>query len=224
MKRNLLLGLGAILILALSVNAQGLAGSAHDFSSGGSGAQGAENQLCVYCHTPHTTNAKDYLWNKPDPANPTVWNDARHTGATHSMSDGTSACLSCHDGVSSIGEVVNAATPGFNSNTDTTYTITAGGGVNSSGLITGLMSDGAGASFSDGSSASDLSRAHPVGVTYATAQGAATDEYEASPINGIPLYGGTVACGSCHDPHSDVASFLRIANTGSALCISCHTK
>lgn len=33
-----------------------------------------------------------------------------------------------------------------------------------------------------------------------------------------------VECASCHDPHSDNVTFLRIANTGSAVCLACHTK
>lgn len=34
----------------------------------------------------------------------------------------------------------------------------------------------------------------------------------------------SVECGSCHDPHSNNTTFLRIANTGSAVCLACHTK
>lgn len=33
-----------------------------------------------------------------------------------------------------------------------------------------------------------------------------------------------VECASCHDPHSENTTFLRIDNTGSAVCLSCHTK
>jgi predicted CXXCH cytochrome family protein len=33
-----------------------------------------------------------------------------------------------------------------------------------------------------------------------------------------------VECASCHDPHSNNVTFLRIENTGSAVCLSCHTK
>ena len=34
-----------------------------------------------------------------------------------------------------------------------------------------------------------------------------------------------VECASCHDPHTDVnPTFLRIANTGSAVCLACHIK
>jgi len=48
--------------------------------------------------------------------------------------------------------------------------------------------------------------------------------------------GPSVECGSCHDPHSDPttpnpgglpaagATFLRIANTNSAVCLACHVK
>jgi predicted CXXCH cytochrome family protein len=33
-----------------------------------------------------------------------------------------------------------------------------------------------------------------------------------------------VECASCHDPHSENQTFLRIANIGSAVCLACHTK
>jgi predicted CXXCH cytochrome family protein len=33
-----------------------------------------------------------------------------------------------------------------------------------------------------------------------------------------------VECASCHDPHSENATFLRIPNTGSAVCLACHIK
>lgn len=33
-----------------------------------------------------------------------------------------------------------------------------------------------------------------------------------------------VECASCHDPHTENATFLRIQNTGSAVCLACHTK
>lgn len=33
-----------------------------------------------------------------------------------------------------------------------------------------------------------------------------------------------VECASCHDPHSTNTTFLRIDNTGSAVCLACHIK
>ena len=35
---------------------------------------------------------------------------------------------------------------------------------------------------------------------------------------------GYVECASCHDPHTETQTFLRIANTGSAVCLACHIK
>jgi predicted CXXCH cytochrome family protein len=35
----------------------------------------------------------------------------------------------------------------------------------------------------------------------------------------------SVECASCHDPHTDAnPTFLRVANTGSAVCLACHNK
>ena len=36
--------------------------------------------------------------------------------------------------------------------------------------------------------------------------------------------GPSVECASCHDPHTSNTTFLRIANTGSAVCLACHSK
>jgi len=33
-----------------------------------------------------------------------------------------------------------------------------------------------------------------------------------------------VECASCHDPHSEVTTFLRVVNDGSAVCLACHNK
>jgi predicted CXXCH cytochrome family protein len=46
---------------------------------------------------------------------------------------------------------------------------------------------------------------------------------------GGTVTGPSVECGSCHDPHVPAASptqvaFLRVNNTGSALCLACHVK
>lgn len=37
---------------------------------------------------------------------------------------------------------------------------------------------------------------------------------------GVPY----MECSSCHDPHIDNGQFLRITNTGSRLCLTCHDK
>lgn len=67
---------------------------------------------------------------------------------------------------------------------------------------------------------------HPVGVSYIEAKrkyrGAYTD-VDALPPE-IRLFGGTVGCGSCHNPYSKRHYDLVISNQGSKLCLACHVK
>lgn len=99
---------------------------------------------------------------------------------------------------------------------------------------------------------SDLSNDHPVGIPYcgggqtglgnsscadgdfnAVTQGANSSSFtvgtDAVVKNRMRLYntggGLSVECGSCHDPHqSQQKTFLRISNSGSAVCLTCHAK
>lgn len=49
--------------------------------------------------------------------------------------------------------------------------------------------------------------------------------YARAPSTGFTgNYQPFVECASCHDPHSENATFLRIQNTGSAVCLACHNK
>lgn len=99
----------------------------------------------------------------------------------------------------------------------------------------------------------DLRDDHPVGVLYPTTFGPSVDFHEPSAStpelsffdldgdgsadkNEIRLYnsgeGYEVECASCHDPHGVpdttgsefIPSFLRVNNTASTLCQSCHDK
>lgn len=47
-----------------------------------------------------------------------------------------------------------------------------------------------------------------------------TDGTTANIATGQPF----VECASCHDPHSEKATFLRTENTNSAVCLACHDK
>ena len=48
--------------------------------------------------------------------------------------------------------------------------------------------------------------------------------YARAPTSFVGNYQPFVECASCHDPHSANATFLRIQNTGSAVCLACHSK
>ncbi|RRJ85262.1 cytochrome c3 family protein [Aestuariirhabdus litorea] len=65
------------------------------------------------------------------------------------------------------------------------------------------------------------------------AQGAGTDNarnkediqlYTRTDLSGDSNAQPFVECASCHDPHTSNTTFLRIENTGSNVCLSCHDK
>lgn len=96
----------------------------------------------------------------------------------------------------------------------------------------------------------DLKNDHPVGVTFPALSAASDDFKSPAGTKGsasffdvdsnnnmdkgeVRLYDGKVECASCHDPHGVPSggpnsvfkpTFLRVANTGSALCLTCHSK
>ena len=219
-------------------------------TSSGLQATSATNEICVFCHTPHGANtsfAGAPLWNKANiSTSDTSWkvygaSTTNAAGATIGAtvvsaipSNPSKACLSCHDGASAINSIVNA--PGS-------------GGYNSGGANVAFDNNGtpvtAGTAFTMPSGitqiGSDLSNDHPISVTYDVGAdgttgtpGSLKDPTTAlagwvtpgglGTINSL-LKSGKVECSSCHDPHlGEATTFLRVANTGSALCLGCHNK
>ncbi len=228
MRAKLKLGIGSLALVASSAFAT-MVGTAHDLSS----AQGGGNdEICVYCHTPHGSNVgiTAPLWNKPTPTTSFTMYGATTAGVAGQTIAGTPtddspsgaslACLSCHDGVSAINSVVNA--PGS-------------GGYNTSGSYIGQadytpkdMPNSPEIAIGYGG---DLTNDHPVSITYV--EGAAslkpkntaiTGWNRATTINDL-LRNGKVQCVSCHDPHyPNNGRYLRHTNTGSELCKTCHEK
>ena len=238
--RNTLVGGMAAGLWFLSNSAgAAIVGSLHDLSGGTANT----DQVCIFCHTPHgaDTTAPVPLWNK-------VLDNAGFTEYTSSTLDGTTdittsvslACLSCHDGSQAMDTVLNQ--PGTGGYDAAGAEIDAGniGVIAGAGPFPNLTKD--------------LSDDHPVSVQYAgggltwnTIQAgnnvadSANDKSFVDPVynagtdkmavGSLPLYEGSgaatgplVECASCHDPHSSNATFLRISNAASAVCVSCHVK
>ena len=244
--KNIKISILAGLLLAGTSSFGAISGGPHDLSGAAGAADNGE--LCVYCHTPHAGNtlATVPIWNKG--TNTQVYTmygatlagnatntDGASDGGSVGPSNASLACLSCHDGVSSVDSIVNAPGSGLGSivaDTNLTSWVTTEGGTKTSGLSSTIAN-----------LTQDLTKTHPVSITYdktaaslrdKTTQLVATDavlwaSYGTKTIDNI-LRAGKVECGSCHDPHNTSTqsttqvNFLRVSNVGSKLCTTCHDK
>jgi predicted CXXCH cytochrome family protein len=268
----LALGLAvAVAGMVLSAPAQAqIKDTKHNLGSTGTGVNKFDGtaEICVFCHTPHgaDTSAAVPLWNRALPS-PNIFTTYDSLGT--STLDGkvapvgsvSIACLSCHDGVTSMSTVINQpGSGGYNPQgaamTGTWTGANQSGGLLAAGIITNI--------------GTDLKNDHPVGIQYggggltvSAPAGTLKDadfrmpanakingttvwwvDTEAAPNNtrnktDMLLYtraasagytGQTeaepfVECASCHDPHTkENPTFLRVDNTGSKVCLSCHVK
>lgn len=157
----------------------------------------SEDRICVFCHAPHGTSAKGPLWNRTDPIGPNgdgtfpLYANAEaallaNADAKYDNSDpalypngSTRLCLSCHDGVTAIAEVIN------------------GGDLDAS--LGNMTTEGS-------SMIIDLSAAHPVSFVFN--QTIATAVYGnrfdlTNLLPGLLDAESRLQCASCHDPHKD---------------------
>jgi len=158
-------------------------------------------EVCRPCHTPHNASKEvDYLWNHE--LTTASWELHEEADPESVMNSSSRLCLSCHDG---------------------TVAIDSYGGLNGTVFLTGSKNLG-----------TDLTNSHPIGVDYPDnafqynqpdGEGNIVDPDETPPGQSAHLEEGKVQCGSCHYAHGSRAEygmFLRVDNTGSALCMTCH--
>jgi hypothetical protein len=154
-----------------------------------------------------------------NPTDPTA-NDALANAAVSNL------CLSCHDGTVAVNALYNASN--LDGDVDPALDICTG-------CDAGKFGDW------NSNLGSDLTNDHPVNFSMAKSY---TEEshlvgggslYDPSTLGGVRFFGGAdymVQCPSCHDPHIDYSTdgntaqtpFLRVAITGSELCLTCHNK
>ena len=173
------------------------------------------DQICIFCHTPHSATPDSPLWSRPDPAtssfpiygNPLVIagslgnnpvaqraNSKYNTAALY-PNGASRMCLSCHDGVTAIGLL----------NDSTTINMLGGTKLND---------------FPSAAAAViDLSTSHPISFVYDSlvladlvgfTTGPGSENYGAGsyvlPDGTVdtPLDGQSrMQCTTCHDPHDD---------------------
>lgn len=210
-------------------------------------------EICVFCHTPHgaSTTAAAPIWNKKlaDPATFTKYTSTTLDATVDLTNSVSLACLTCHDGTQAMDTVLNApGSGGYDANGARMAGVTWSGtnvdpvtGKLVAGAITNLGTDLSNdhpvgivyANYGGGVLDADFHQATQVAgksvwyVDQTLVAGKGTvgskDKYDMMlyTVNGKPQ----VECASCHDPHSDEnPTFLRISNTGSAVCLTCHNK
>jgi len=204
MKKLIVLAIAILLTAGFaSVSSAAITGTDHDFS----GSPYSGGKICIVCHTPHNSNTT--VTNAP------LWNHAVTTATfTPYSGQGTlqanvgqpggisKLCLSCHDG---------------------TVAIDSFGGGSGTAFISGSEKLG-----------TDMTNDHPVSFTYDDALASADGELAvpSTASSGLGdtiakdmLFSGKLECASCHDVHDNTNKpFLRKADTGSALCLTCHKK
>ena len=173
------------------------------------------DQICIFCHTPHSSSSDGPLWNRSDPLGPNgdgsfplygeisgrlgeiaiddPASGAQYGGAFQYPNGTSRLCLSCHDGVTAIGEVIN-------------------GGWTGPGIAPSLNMSVSGTI--------DLDTSHPISFVYTDSGGSTSVRDFIETDQGVPgtylipaldsgflekgddgLY--RVQCTTCHDPHID---------------------
>lgn len=199
-----------VLLLAASGRADSVVHSVHNLSAAGPGTNKAtvEMDVCIFCHTSHRSQGASPLWNHNSSSvtNYIVYSSPtlEAIGLTIPQPNGASRlCLSCHDGTIALGSVSSRTSAVAMQNGVTTMPV-------------GHANLG-----------TDLSGDHPISFVYdhdLTVKDPTLKD--PSTLKGkVRLDGsGRVQCTSCHDAHDNqFGNFLAMDNTGSAICLSCHS-
>lgn len=234
---------------AFALTSTTIKGSKHDLSAGGgqliraNGITDGGEQICIFCHTPHSPSKAIPLWNRSNPATGgyTYYKTGTNLSPEAKNFTGLPAdsvslfCLSCHDGSGTVqvaigDRVVNSRAVGGSK-------ITMNAGVWTNGDLSAAGPDGA----------TSLTNDHPIGFSYdavvadhgagidfqdkATAETNGAKFFVSSYVgSGATVLADKIECSSCHkvhDPGLDAEGtkpFLRVTNTNSDLCLACHKK
>lgn len=190
-----------ILLFPVSSGHAGISGSNHDLSiAGASNFSGTfigdDDEVCVYCHTPHgSVGAQTPLWNRTlnFPGGFTVYESyTMDSSPADPPSTISLLCLSCHDGVGAINAVLNSPGPGSPGLTPTGFDQ-----IGDLGPLAQWVNIGDGDPSAPGSV--DLSNDHPISMNWAD-RGSG---FHATPQDArLELFNDKVECSTCHDPHN----------------------
>lgn len=204
-KTRVVLGVLAIAVMATLAFAQTkstVIGTVHDINAGG----------CLSCHAPHNgsvaTGGTDQNTGKI-----VLW-DRGFTTVTF----GTYSSPTMNSTASEVGTTTPAATePRLYS----FLCLSCHDGVTSPTLIGPTVT----AAVGNVANSAGLTNDHPINMAHDEVADTGLKTVAQVTAAGLTLYGAsnTVQCASCHNVHDDTNTpFLRVANTNSALCTSCH--
>jgi predicted CXXCH cytochrome family protein len=180
--------------------------SPHNLSASGPGAihAASEQEICIFCHTPHNSAPVQPLWNRNTPVSAYTVYSSNSLKAKPGQPTGSSKlCLSCHDGTIALGSVLSRGA-----------TIQMASGITT--LPPGAKSN----------LGTDLSDDHPISFMYD--QALVTRNPKLKPPNQLPRNvhldaRGELQCTTCHEAHDNSrGSFLVMDNSRSQLCTTCH--
>lgn len=187
----------------------------HNFSKNSGLLQAVtETRICIFCHTPHGASSQSTLWNRKSPDDPggagaayKLYNEvdntngniisiddipaAQYSNADHNAYPNGSSrlCLSCHDGVSAVGDVLVGGPIAMDYNTLTAY--------KNSGI-------------SDRNKfVLDMTRSHPISFVYDTTvvtelvNTFGKTSYQLPTDSTMRDSQKRMQCTACHDPHDD---------------------
>lgn len=241
---------------AMAKGPQNIRYTPHNMASGSSNTfykATNEDEICIFCHTPHGGDLTGQLWNRSMSAlkvkTYTHYNSATLNTAigadTRAVSNESLLCLSCHDGSIAMNQIMNYSNS-TGGQPDNTMTIQG-----MFGQVAGKIGDAPNGSGGLKGVDNDLSDDHPISFSYSgvksnydsNGRSGELKTVAAAETAGVRFFGSDkrLECSSCHDPHVDYgdpllspnnadanytkyAPFLIRDNIGSALCLSCHTK
>lgn len=228
-KISILLTTLALSVLAANLTMASVVGTDHDLSTP------QTPEVCVFCHTPHAANTEIVvpLWNRviADKGYTMYSSGSMDTSSAASPNAYSLVCLGCHDGVMGTKQY------GGNNLLDKHDLINAPGSGGMPDMTSNPNCRNCHGEFFREPRAfwlgTDLGDDHPVSIPYPTQ---AMDPDFAVPPNlqrgwwlptadGVRLFEGKIECPTCHNPHSETYKpFLRVPNSGSSMCLTCHTK
>jgi predicted CXXCH cytochrome family protein len=198
------------LVVMPGVGHAGLRETGHNLSPGGIGRRQASSQgaqaavsvksgddLCIYCHTPHSAGGQRGLWNRElKPLTYKLYESSTTEAQIQQPNGSSRLCLSCHDGMMAMGAMKRQAEPTL-------------------GKLTGPAVLG-----------TDLSDDHPISFVYDQSLATRRRGLAApSTLTGSVKLdnSGQVQCTSCHDAHIDNHPKVLVMDPGhSSLCVACH--